>query len=76
MKQVLQNKYFYYICDMKAETLPNTGKIYTITGFAKKIKKSRATVWRWATMKRYKNYLKMYDAMPIDVDGKDMIQLK
>jgi hypothetical protein len=50
-------------------------KLYTITGFSKKIKKSRATVWRWVTNKDFNKYLKMYDAKPIRIDGKDMIEM-
>lgn len=48
---------------------------YTIPAFAKKIKKSRATVYRWITDKKYKLYLKMYDAEVVEVAGKRFIKI-
>lgn len=44
-------------------------KTYTITAFAKKIGVARTTVWRWATKKKFKKYLKMYDAVPKKMEG-------
>ena len=50
-------------------------KTYTITGFAKKHKLSRATVWRWATDKKHNMRFKMYDARSVrTIDGKIIIE--
>jgi len=48
-------------------------KIYTISEFADKYNLSRATVWRWVTIKRFQKRLKMYDAAPSKTDGGKLI---
>jgi hypothetical protein len=48
-------------------------KIYTPSQFAKKMKLSRATIWRWLTQKEQEKRLKMYDARKIEIAGKTFI---
>ncbi len=62
------DKYFFAYLGMEKT------KNYTIGQFAKKIKVSRSTVWRWATEKEKEKYFKMYDARKILVAGKTFIE--
>ncbi len=51
-------------------------KTYTPAQFAKKIKLSRSTVWRWATVQKHEKRLKMYDAKKISIAGKIFIEVQ
>lgn len=50
-------------------------KTYTPAQFAKKMKLSRATVWRWTTKKDLEKRLKMYDAKKVLIAGKTFIEV-
>lgn len=50
-------------------------KTYTPAQFAKKMKLSRATVWRWTTKKDFEKRLKMYDAKKVLIAGKTFIEV-
>lgn len=50
-------------------------KVYTPAQFAKKVKLSRSTIWRWLTQQEHEKRLKMYDAKKIEVAGKTFIEI-
>lgn len=60
--------YFAYMKEKKP-------KIYTPAQFAEKNRISRTTVWRWLTIKRLENRLKMYDAKKITIADKSFIEV-
>ena len=47
---------------------------FTPAEFAKKTGISRATVYRWMSVKKYSLYLKMYDAEVVEFGGKKFIR--
>lgn len=49
-------------------------RYYTPPEFAKKIKVSRSTIYRWVDVDHLR--LKMYDAEVVEVGGKNFIKIK